>query len=175
MIRISHRGFTIFFAVLTASLALAVGISIFELTIREIDLSTTATQSQFAIYAADTGAECALYWDSKCTLPSCRNGSAFATSTSFQGATLGAGVMCNTQDISTTWVTNNPPPTSNTATTTFTMQITAPLQTYCATVEVGKFTDSNGVLYTHLVSHGYNVCPGAVGPTRLERALQVNY
>lgn len=170
-----HRGFTIFFAVLTASLALAVGISIFELTVREIDLSTTATQSQFAIYAADTGAECALYWDSKCTLPSCRSGSAFATSTTFQGAAAGAGVLCNSQDISVSWTKTIPPSPPALATTTFTVQIMAPAQTYCTTVEVGKFTNASGLSYTTILSHGYNVCPGAVGPTRLERALQVNY
>jgi hypothetical protein len=74
----NKRGFTIFFAMLVSTLALSVGLAIFDLTIRELDLSATATQSQFAIYAADTGADCALYWDFKYTD---EDGSAFGTST----------------------------------------------------------------------------------------------
>ena len=54
------RGYTVFFAALVASLALAVGLAVYDLTVREVDLSLTATQSQYAVYAADGGAECAL-------------------------------------------------------------------------------------------------------------------
>ena len=59
------KGFTIFFAMLVGALALSIGLAIYDLTVRELDLSATATQSQYAIYAADSGAECALYWDNK--------------------------------------------------------------------------------------------------------------
>lgn len=98
------RGFTIFFAVLVGSLALAIGLSIYELLVRELELSQVATQSQFAIYAADTGAECALYWDTLCTGPgcicidrsggSCVRGTAFATSTEALNTNPTAGVTC---------------------------------------------------------------------------------
>lgn len=102
------RGFTIFFAVLVGSLALAIGFSIYELLIRELALSQTATQSQYAIYAADAGAECALYWDNKCTPGvnaacsctafdsggACTRGTAFATSS--LSANPASGVYCTT-------------------------------------------------------------------------------
>ena len=176
-----NRGFTIFFAMLISSLALAVGLAIFDLTIRELDLSATAAQSQYAIYAADTGADCALYWDYKCpisggpTYCTRSGGSAFATSSASGQPPSGSNLLCNGLDISTTWITNNPPPTSSSATTTFTIQIAAPpLQTYCATVTVGKYTNGSGVLFTSVTSHGYNTC--ATGEvTRVERAFQVNY
>src|SRR3989344_841527 len=141
---------------LVGSLALAVGFAIYDLTVREIDLSAAASQSQYAIYAADTGVECALYWDSKAPA---LNGvsSIFATSTSGWSA----------------WaITAN----SSAATTTFTLAIPnngTPVQTYCAVVEVGKATIS-GVLYTTIISRGYNTCLSA-GVTRLERTLQVSY
>lgn len=61
----AQRGFTILFAVLIASILLAIGIAIFDITVRELRLSSVARESQFAIYAAETGVECALYWDSK--------------------------------------------------------------------------------------------------------------
>lgn len=73
----SSRGFTILFAVLIASILLAIGIAIFDITVRELRLSSVARESQFAIYAAETGVECALYWDSKYSGSS----SAFAGST----------------------------------------------------------------------------------------------
>lgn len=59
------RGFTIFFAALVGSLALAIGLAVYDLTARQLDLATTVSQSYYAIYAADAGIECALYWDSK--------------------------------------------------------------------------------------------------------------
>ena len=180
------RGFTIFFAMLVGSLALAVGVAIYDLTVRELDLSGTATQSQYAIYAADAGAECALYWDLKCALGPCTsNGaanSAFATSS--QMAVPLSGVICNTQDLATTGTPPNPfqaPPTNWTpwsiiapagegaATTTYTMSFSP--QPYCATVTVAK---SGSPVQTVITSRGYNVC-AAGGVTRLERVLQVTY
>lgn len=50
-------------AALVASVALALGTSIFALAQKELALSSIGRDSQFAFYAADSGAECALYWD----------------------------------------------------------------------------------------------------------------
>lgn len=172
MITPAKKGFTIFFAMLVGSLALSVGIAIYDLTVRELDLSATATQSQYAIYAADTGAECALYWDFKCTLGPCTTGgagkSAFATST--QSVTPLSGVVCGGQDVAAAWVAAGYPQTnSSRATTTFTLTFSP--QPYCATVTVVKAGDP---LQTTITSKGYNTC--ASGPTsRLERVLQVTY
>lgn len=154
---------------LVGSLALSVGLAIYDITIRELDLSSTATQSQYAIYAADTGAECALYWDFKCTLSPCTTGgnakSAFATSS--QSVTPLSGVLCSGQDVAAApWGLAT---TLNSATTTFTVSF-AP-QPYCATVTIAK---SGSPIQTTVVSHGFNTCvSGSI--TRLERVLQVTY
>jgi hypothetical protein len=58
-------GFTLFYAVLVASLLLAIGLAIFNITFKEVVLSSGARESANAFYAADTGLECALYWDLK--------------------------------------------------------------------------------------------------------------
>ncbi len=164
------RGFTIFFAILVASLALAIGLAIYDITVRGLYLTTTATQSQYAIYAADTGAECALYWDAKWG----GAGSAFGSSTASVWPTSGSGVLCNAQDISTLWSTQKG---ATFATTTFTIQVSAQSQsitTTCATINVGKYTSPTGVFYTTIVSHGYNTC--ALGArNQLERVFQINY
>lgn len=57
------RGFTILLAALIASLVLALGISVFTIAQKQLILSSIGRNSQYAFYAADTAAECALYFD----------------------------------------------------------------------------------------------------------------
>lgn len=178
--RTSPRGFTIFFATLVASLALAIGLAIYDITVRQLSLSTTVTQSQYAIFAADSGIECALYWDSKYG----PGGSAFATSSA--SAVPASGVPCGSYDIAangtppvpfavgpTGWTPWSVVSTSNSATTTFT--ITLPPYTYCAVVEVAKVTNqSTGVVNTFIFSHGYNTC-ATNAQDQIERELKATY
>lgn len=180
----SMRGFTLFFAVLVGSLSLAIGLAIYDLTIREINLSATVTQSEYAIYASDTGAECALYWDAHCVGASCSAGSAFATSTTFQGAAPNSTLYCNNIDITnpaapTTgagWAVSNL--TSNTGTTNFTISIpnasSSPTQTYCAQVSVAKVGNPP---VTTVISNGYNTCSTntTTGGLQIQRTLQITY
>ncbi|MBI5457806.1 hypothetical protein HY971_03725 [Candidatus Kaiserbacteria bacterium] len=64
--RVSERGFTLLLAALVSSVVLAVGAAIFGIAQKQITLSALGRDSQFAFYAADTAAECALYWDFRC-------------------------------------------------------------------------------------------------------------
>ncbi len=166
---------------LVGSLALSVGFAIYDLAVREIDLSAAASQSQYAIYVADTGVECALYWDSKAPLLN-DSPSVFGTSSL---ATWGTAANCNGQNIvaaGTPPVPISTPPTGwsawvitstpTAATTTFTISL-LPNQPYCAVVQVGKSTQA-GVLYTNVISKGYNNC-GVSGAAKLERVLRVSY
>ncbi|MBC7836833.1 hypothetical protein H7X87_03595 [Acetobacteraceae bacterium] len=171
---VGRRGFTIFFAVLVASLSLSVGLAIYDLLVRELVLSQTVRESQYAIYAADTGIECALYWDSKAPV---LNGatSVFGTSSTAGAAGWGssASPFCTGQNISTLWGSVPPPGSdANHATTTFTMYITAAgANGPCVRVEIGKY--SVPTLRTSVEAHGYNTC--ATGGFKVERALQANY
>lgn len=58
-----ERGFTLLLAALISSIVLALGTSVFGLVQKELVLSSIGRDSQFAFYAADSAAECALYWD----------------------------------------------------------------------------------------------------------------
>lgn len=58
-----EQGFTLLFSLLIVSVALSVGMGIFNLIYGQIILSGTGRQSQFAFYVADAGVECAFYWD----------------------------------------------------------------------------------------------------------------
>ena len=169
------RGFTIFFAVLVSSLALAIGLAIYDLLVRELELTRTATQSQYAIYAADTGAECALYWDSK------YNGSdsAFATSTDSNEPT--SGIMCNEQDVAAaavtagTWPIESETDSDSAATEFQVLLIAGDIASPCAIVRVQKTTANPGdPPATTVTSRGRNTCElGA--PLQIERTLEVNY
>lgn len=91
-----NRGFTLLLAALIASLLSALGLAMFSIAQKEVVLSSLGRDSQFAFYAADTGAECALYWDFKYN--------AFATSTTYTSTTTPA--VCagqELQDFPTTW------------------------------------------------------------------------
>ncbi len=58
-----EHGFTVLLAALVASLVLSLGISVFTVAQKQLVLSSTGRNSQYAFYAADSAAECALYWD----------------------------------------------------------------------------------------------------------------
>ncbi len=173
------RGFTIFFAVLVASLSLAIGLAIYELLVRELDLSQTARESQYAIYAADTGAECALYWDNKAPLLNGTN-SVFATSSdSGNSSPPSSGIRCNNQDIAAAAVTALTWPESEgplTATSRFQVLLNdLDPDGPCALVKVVKTADVAGEPpSTQIESRGRNTCDTSAS-LQLERTLEINY
>ena len=59
------RGITLLLAIFVSSLALTLGIGIFTLLFGEIGFGGTSKDSLIAFSAADSGTECALYWDTK--------------------------------------------------------------------------------------------------------------
>jgi hypothetical protein len=61
----NKKGFALLFSVLVSSLLLTIGLSIFNIALKELAISRASRQSIYAFYAADSGRECALYWDTK--------------------------------------------------------------------------------------------------------------
>jgi hypothetical protein len=173
-----NRGFAMLFSVLVSSVLLSIGLSIFNITVKELVLSSSGRESQFAFYAADTGVECALYWDFKGLY-------VFATST-YDAPRDPANPDCvdsvgSNQNIS---ITNYIGARTNTsAVTQFELTIpnidangnSAP---YCAKVTVSKNSvdplDPYAPIETTIDSRGYNTCDTS-SVTRVERALSVTY
>lgn len=85
----NNRGFTLMLAALVASLLTALGLAMFAIAKKEVVLSSLGRDSQFAFYAADTGAECALHWDFKY--------GAFSTSTVYSSTSTPA--RCGNQEL----------------------------------------------------------------------------
>ena len=52
-------------AIILATIAVTLGISLLDLSYKQTVLTSTAKQSQYGFYAADSAIECGLYWDQK--------------------------------------------------------------------------------------------------------------
>jgi len=59
----NNRGFVMLFAVVLSSIILAVTLGVANVTLKELNFTTSARATNDAFFAADTGAECALYYD----------------------------------------------------------------------------------------------------------------
>ncbi|MFQ5661814.1 MAG: hypothetical protein ACE5F2_00995 [Candidatus Paceibacteria bacterium] len=143
-----NKGFALLYSVLVASVLLAIGLAIFNITIKELLLSSLGRDSQFAFYAADTGAECALYWDFKA--------GAFASSTP-------SSIECADTVIDD--MGGKPYGVPNEFTLDFSPE------PYCVTVSVTKY---DAPLRTVIESRGYNTCD-VTNPRRVERAIRATY
>ena len=175
--RQKKSGFTLLYAILTISVLIAVGISMLDIAIRELVISSSGRDSQFAFYAADSGIECALFWDLRASATS-----AFATSTP-------VSILCNGQSITTASqsVPTNPIVSSRIGgggnanpTSIFYLNFNSgatPLP-YCAIVTVTKTEDrtipANAYILTKIESRGYNSCASG-NLRRVERAIRVQY
>lgn len=59
---VNKKGFVLLFAVVLVAIILAMSLGVSDMTLKELNFSTGARASNDAFYAADTGAECALYY-----------------------------------------------------------------------------------------------------------------
>jgi Tfp pilus assembly protein PilX len=163
IVRKNNSGIAIYMAVVVTAALSLVALAIINLTIKQMSISNTSRDSQAAFYAADSGVECALFWDLKNTDVTNSGKSAFGTSSAAQNIT------CNNQSKAISVV--------NLATTTF--SFTLPNNS-CVTVGVFK-TYLAGVPKTQIAAKGYNA--GTVSGSsctssnarRVERAIYVSY
>lgn len=80
-------GFAMLFAVLVSSILVAIGISMFNISIKELIVATSARDSEISYYAADSAKECVIYWDIvKGAFPTCLDAQCQNTSTSTASA-----------------------------------------------------------------------------------------
>jgi hypothetical protein len=57
------RGITMLLAIVVSVFVLAVGTSLVSIALKQLVLTNSSSDSELAFYAANTGIECALYWD----------------------------------------------------------------------------------------------------------------
>ncbi|MBU6390245.1 hypothetical protein KGQ31_01710 [Patescibacteria group bacterium] len=164
----ASRGFALLFAILASSVLISIALAIFNLSSREVVFSTFGRESQVAFYAADIGAECALYWDVNGKSQTGKD--TFATSTdSINYALTSQSVTCgsDTNVTVSTPASGAPVNDANNATNQFSLQNAA-----CATVSVSKSYDAiAGKIKTTIESYGHDSC----GNPLVERGLRIQY
>lgn len=150
------RGFTLLISILLATVAVTLGVSLLDISYKQLILASTAKQSQFGFYAADTAMECALYYDQQ------RN--AF----SYTGPLAGSSISCNQLTV-TDYLTGTQTENGKTyRKTSFSLP--------CADggsngeVVVYKYNTATTTIY----ANGYNSC-SSTDPRRVERGLKVSY
>ena len=173
-----NRGYTLLFSVLISSLLLTIGLAILMISKKEILLSSSGRESQFAFYAADTGVECAMYSDFGA------NGGAFSNKLNFV-----PDIKCNKQNIpvGTPTPISIPPsaPSGVRDVIRFNFNIALDrsgnisLPLPCAKVMVDKYYSTDAdyhLIKTVIQSRGYNTgCSIINDPRKVERGLRVAY
>ncbi|HEY4487602.1 MAG TPA: hypothetical protein VI483_02450 [Candidatus Paceibacterota bacterium] len=158
-----QKGFTLLLAALVASVVLSIGSAVFSIALKQVALSSVGRNSQFAFYAADTAAECALYWDLR--------HQAFATSTESDPLdSIGCDDERGTNAIDTTDLDEE----ADAATTRFEYEPNGE----CAKVSVEKTLDTitDGIV-TVIHADGYSTtCEGIdTDPQALQRSVELHY
>lgn len=143
-----QKGFALLFAVLASSVFLSIGLAIWNISLRQVIFSSFGRESQIAFYAADTGVECALYYDTK--------QDAFNPASGITSIDCGGGAINFSQNGGVTLVQN--------------IQLTGSNSGPCADVTVTK--DASGG--TVIEARGHNTCV-TTSPTLVERGLKVTY
>ncbi len=140
-------GLALAVAIIVTAVLLLIVTAMANLALKQASISSSARDSQIAFYAADTGMECALYWD----IHSPSGTSAFSTST-------GSQINCNNQSMMV----------GGSSKSVFTFNFSP--DPFCTIVTVTKNTDGS----TLVESEGYNTCD-PTSTRRVERAVRARY
>jgi Tfp pilus assembly protein PilX len=190
-----QAGFALLIGVMVSAILISITYVMFSITLKQVSLSTTGRNSQYALYAADTGLECALYADNNIV-----NEFSTPVSVGDTGINITPGVLtpfiCNGETIGPSQMTtvNSSVTVSGTpypalATTFYVHYPAGENAQRCARVTVSKYeiTDTSRPIAvekqkTKIESRGYNTCPDpnfsgyiANDPQRVERGLEVYY
>ncbi len=168
------KGFTLFISLTITATLLLVAAGIVTVALRQSFLTGSSRESQYAFYAADSGIECAVYWDVK-------NGTGFSAFSPLSPDST--TINCNADTANTTEkLKTNPEKIIGgmvggaatfgglTSVQPSVFRITFYPKPYCADVTVTKNPDGT----TKIVSNGFNTCDSA-NPRRTQRSVEVNY
>lgn len=155
----NQKGFVALFTVLIVSVILAMTIGIASISLKEIVLSSSATEGSKAFYAADSGIECALYYDRINLAP----GSFFSGNFRCNGNVPGFAIGPSSDSESSEMYTFEIPFGAN--------------NELCADITVKRQVSIPGQFFTTLIeSKGSNFpCTDDTNPKKVERSIRVTY
>lgn len=155
----SQRGVTLLVAIIITSVVLSVALALFDITYKQVVLASSARQSQYAFYTADSVMECALYWD--------QQKDAFDyTATAYETNTP---ISCNGQSIQIYTVPNSTVQNAVTGIRTTVFNVPGAGGT-SGTVTI--FKKNTGA--TTIFATGYSTT-NVTDPRRIERGVTVTY
>lgn len=159
---ITKKGFVLLFAVVVSSILLSVALGVSNIALKEILFSTSAKDANDAFYAADTAAECTLFYDSSSLVDN-----------AFIGNNPPAMTYCDNRVF--TFTEKSPDPGFD-STFIFTIYKLGSSGKSCAMVTISKMDDNSS---TKITSVGYNnsVTPLSCVPTTtsVQRVIEINY
>lgn len=160
----TNRGFTLLLSALVTSIVLSLGASVFGIAQKELTLSSIGRDSQFAFYAADTAAECALYWDARPKKIDGTSNTYFGTSIPDPAYTA----SCDGEDLSVTGRSSAYP---------YTILFRFEPNGYCADVSVSKSVNARQSVRTIVHADGFstNCASVATNPRVLQRSVEIQY
>jgi len=171
-----YSGFAMLFAVVVSSIFLAIALGISNIALKEVSFATSAKDTNDAFFAADTGAECALFND-KITSTTFFNLNSDGKTNTPTGSLTCLGTTYTAQSGG-----GGGGPTGYGYSYVFTLPNLGSSKQSCATVQVTKIVNTtvvpNTVVSTSIVSKGHNIgSPGcsSIGSNIVERELDVNY
>lgn len=148
-----NNGFVLLYAMVVSSIILAVAFGVTNIALKEANFSTSAKATNEAFFAADTGAECTLFYDKT-------NNNAFVGNPIVPLDCVGSP-----NDISTLNPSSDNPPFK---VWDFTINNLGNSGKSCAVVNVSKDLILGT---TKIISKGYDDC----NSKKVERELEVNY
>lgn len=153
-----NAGFTLLVAIMVTALILLVSFVVANVTLKQLLISQSAKESQYAFYNAESGMECAMFWDF------------FGGSSQFDPDFAG-GVTCNGQLVSTGAPLHSPETGTSVVGGSTNSIFSFNLTRGCVIVRVTKNLATGD---TTIDSRGYNTCTsGAI--RRLERGVELTY
>lgn len=168
-----QRGYTLLFAVLTATLTLGVTVFILSVSRKQYILASAARESTYAVYAAYSGLECAALAYGAGTL--------IQYDASVPPAPDSSGMSCGgTSSLASSWVNLDFVGEAGLADgKKIGTAHKFPFSGNCAQIMVYTGTDAAGVAKTVIESRGYSICgtgsdPEA-SPLNAERAFRLTY
>ncbi len=151
----TSSGFTLLIAIILSSVVLTLALALLDVAYKQVVLASSAKNSQYAFYNANTALECALYYDQRFDF----------FNTNPTGLSQGS-VTCNGQVVSFTQLRVGSSPRVS--------QFTVPCAGGGSSAEVFVYKGFSQTPTHRIFANGYNSC-NASDPRRFERGLKVYY
>jgi len=180
IIHSKQSGYTLLFAVLVSVLVLGVAVFISGIARKQYILSSTALDSMYSFYAADSGIECVAYNAASLNILSSSTVATFNCAGNSISLSSSSYVPWSPASIQPLYPNQSP-----TDQLEFTFNLgfySGSTRTGCAKVSIDIYDDTSGEKNIIVQSRGYNLCTGSSGsygpdtssPRTVERALQLN-